>query len=232
MVRGCVIAAALGGVVGATAAAAEPRAGDVRAHVLKATNAYRARHDAPALKSHEALRAAAQGYADYLVSRPEKYESWGHASDGRSPGKRMRSEGYGGCGGENLYSGWTTGELGELGRMAMKGWIASKGHEANLRRAAYAEIGIGMATRKWNGRTFFVVVQNFGDGADAERCVAAAAQGQDQRPSGRRVSVTRHSNARSGAGLAAGIGTGRVRAIPARACAPGIDQETATQGEQ
>jgi uncharacterized protein YkwD len=117
--------------------------------------------------------AAAQAYAEYLIARPAKYERWDHHTDGRSPGERMRAAGYAGCGGENLYSGWTTSELPALGPMAMKGWIASKGHEANLRRAGFAEIGIGVAARKWGRRWFFVVVQNFGDGADAERCVAA-----------------------------------------------------------
>jgi uncharacterized protein YkwD len=137
-------------------------AGAVRAAVLAETNAYRASKNVPQLQESAALEAAATAYAVYLA----EHEKMGHTADGRTPPKRVSTQGYKGCFiSENVWSSFRHSQTmlaEELARKAMDGWKTSPGHNANLLQKRAHEIGIGAAGWKLDGgQEIFRVVQVF-----------------------------------------------------------------------
>jgi uncharacterized protein YkwD len=135
-------------------AADEPRPAPANHAALAKTlldlhNAERAPKGSPPLRIDSRLSAAAQGYADFLA-RSGKF---GHGSQG-NPGSRARQQGYRYLSiGENIAKGQATPA------MAMKSWMKSSGHRANILRKTFQDTGFGVATTP-DGQ--LVWVANFG----------------------------------------------------------------------
>src|SRR5688572_7713586 len=67
-----------------------PDASAVAARVVELTNAFRAEHGRPKVRTDGKLQAAAQYFADYMA-RTGRY---GHDADGKKPSDRARRHGY------------------------------------------------------------------------------------------------------------------------------------------
>jgi uncharacterized protein YkwD len=121
--------------------------------VVKLTNAERAKAGAPSLQPNESLMRAAQTYAAVLGSGPCFDHTCPPVPDLRD---RVVNEGYVGWRrlGENLAAGNPTPES------AMASWMRSPGHRANLLRAEYREIGVGVLSG--TGEYGIYWVQDFG----------------------------------------------------------------------
>jgi len=124
--------------------------------VLELTNQERSKAGLVWLQWNDILAATANDYARDLVSR--RYFS--HTSlEGTMPWDRAKAHGYptygwGSCYvGENLAQGFATPED------AMKGWLASESHKANLLKPEYRELGVGVVADASGRKTW---VQNFG----------------------------------------------------------------------
>jgi uncharacterized protein YkwD len=128
----------------------------MREAVLDCTNRERARRGLPELRSHRALRRAAQLHARNML----RYRFFSHDDPfGRSPSARValfqRGSGFSSIG-ENIAAGYHTA------RAACRGWLDSPGHRANILNRRYTRIGIGFAGGGGGYGTYFV--QNFGGG--------------------------------------------------------------------
>jgi uncharacterized protein YkwD len=103
-------------------------------------NAERAKHGLVALRHHPLLELASQRHSDDMVRR-KYYEH--ETPDGVDPQMRMSAVGYSPrWTGENLYTG--TGSEATPVR-ALKGWMESPGHRANILRPEFTEVGVGIA---------------------------------------------------------------------------------------
>ncbi|HEY6886492.1 MAG TPA: CAP domain-containing protein [Solirubrobacter sp.] len=115
----------------------------IRAALLCLHNQFRAQNRLPALKDNAKLRKAATGYANDMVDQG----FFDHTSpDGETFVDRVIGAGYakrneGWSLGENLA--WGTGEE-STPRYVMDAWMNSAGHKANILKASYQEIGIGI----------------------------------------------------------------------------------------
>ncbi|WP_214322827.1 CAP domain-containing protein [Nonomuraea sediminis] len=117
----------------------QPQSGDASQYVqqiLTLTNAERAKVGCGPLRMESQLQAAAQAHADDMAAR----DYYSHTSlDGRSPGDRITATGYGWRGwGENIYRSPKSPEE------AMRGWMDSSGHRANILNCSYKDIGVGV----------------------------------------------------------------------------------------
>ncbi|HEY9699356.1 MAG TPA: CAP domain-containing protein [Trichocoleus sp.] len=103
--------------------------------VVQLTNAFRQQHGLPALGINTQLTRAAQTYAKQMALE----DVFSHrGADGSSPWDRIRNAGYRySDAAENLAAGHQTPES------AVRGWIRSPGHRANLLAWQVQEIGIG-----------------------------------------------------------------------------------------
>jgi uncharacterized protein YkwD len=124
-----------------------PRPGNlarIRAAVLCLHNQVRADHGLPPLREQSKLRHAAGGHSSDMVDR--RY--FEHTSPGGSTMvDRIVGAGYvrasaGWLLGENLE--WGTGRL-ATPRGAVRAWLDSPPHRANLLKRGYREVGIGVA---------------------------------------------------------------------------------------
>jgi uncharacterized protein YkwD len=116
----------------------------VRAAVLCLHNKVRAQHGLPPLREDGDLRQAAAGHSNDMVDR--RY--FEHTTPGgRTMVDRIVSAGFvranaGWMLGENLE--WGTGSL-ATPRGAVKAWLDSPPHRANLLKRGYREVGVGVA---------------------------------------------------------------------------------------
>lgn len=116
----------------------------IRGAVLCLQNQIRVQHGLPALREQPNLRRAAAGHSDDMVGR--RY--FDHTTpSGRTMVDRIVGAGYvraqdGWLLGENLE--WGTGSL-ATPRGALRAWLDSPPHRANLLRRGYREVGIGIA---------------------------------------------------------------------------------------
>lgn len=111
----------------------------------------------PPLRWNRNLTEAARWFSwDSVENRPDGY--CGHLdTQGGSPGDRALKHGYyGAAGAENAFCGFVTPEE------AIRGWLDSPGHHANLTASSHREVGLGYY-RAADGRGY--VTQDFG--ADA-----------------------------------------------------------------
>jgi uncharacterized protein YkwD len=124
-----------------------PNAGNlaaVRAAVVCLHNRIRAEHGLAQLGTDAKLRKAALGHSADMVGR----DYFEHTSPrGVTMVDRIRQSGYvrpsrAWLIGENLE--WGTGSL-ATPRGAMKAWMNSAGHRANILRGGYRELGVGIA---------------------------------------------------------------------------------------
>jgi uncharacterized protein YkwD len=131
----------------------------VRAAVLCLHNKVRADHNLPPLREDGDLRQAAAGHSSDMVDR-RYFEHT--APGGRTMVDRIVGAGYVRANaawmlGENLE--WGTGRL-ATPRGAVRAWLDSPPHRANLLRRGYREVGIGVSlgvpTGKDDGATYTV----------------------------------------------------------------------------
>lgn len=118
-------------------------------------NLARRDNSVPPLRWNRQLTHAARWYSwDSTENRPSDF--CGHQdTNGKWPDYRARAFGYlGGAGAENSFCGYVTPED------AIRGWMNSSGHRANLLDPNSREIGVGYYRRASDGRGY--VTQDFG----------------------------------------------------------------------
>ncbi|MEI5102667.1 CAP domain-containing protein [Streptomyces sp. PmtG] len=117
--------------------------------LLVLVNAERKKAGCGPLRLDRRVRAAAQAHAKDMAAR----DYYDHTSpEGKSAGDRMRKAGYrAGAWGENIHKG-PKGP-----KTAMRDWMRSSGHRANILNCAYKDFGAGVSL-KANGPWW---VQNF-----------------------------------------------------------------------
>ncbi|KNX36826.1 CAP domain-containing protein [Luteipulveratus halotolerans] len=128
----------------------EPAPGrDVRAEVVRLTNAERAKAGCGPVRTDQALRRAADGHASDMV----RHRSFSHTgSDGSTAFQRMRRAGYDGfAAAENIAAGQASPAA------VMRSWMSSAGHRANILNCSFNRIGVG-----YDGGS---VGDGYGDGA-------------------------------------------------------------------
>ncbi|WP_050986770.1 CAP domain-containing protein [Streptomyces somaliensis] len=125
-------------------------AADHARRVVDLVNAERAGAGCPALRVDDRLQRAAQGHADDMAAR----DYYAHDTpEGRGPGDRIGAAGYRwSTWAENIHRG--PGDP----AAAVRGWMESPGHRANILNCAFRDIGVGVTLRS-NGPWW---VQNFG----------------------------------------------------------------------
>ncbi len=108
------------------------------------------------LDNDDRLTRAARGHSEDMAQ--QNYFS--HTSlDGRSPGDRIKAEGYSGFTyGENIAAGYSTPVA------VMNAWMNSPGHRANILNPNFCDIGVGHAVGGGRFRDYWT--QNFGCGED------------------------------------------------------------------
>lgn len=105
--------------------------------LLAETNSARADNGAGELRLNSKLYAAAQAKADDMATR----NYWSHYTpDGQAPWVFVTAQNYEY---QKLGENLATGFLDESG--TIKGWMASKGHRANLIDPLFTEVGFGVA---------------------------------------------------------------------------------------
>jgi uncharacterized protein YkwD len=103
--------------------------------ILKLTNAERAKKELPPLKLEPQLRKAAQKHSENMAAQGRL----DHELDGEGPADRARKAGYEFSRlGENIAYGMAA-------REAVRVWMGSEGHRANILGEQYTQIGIGVA---------------------------------------------------------------------------------------
>ncbi len=122
--------------------------------LLNLTNYERAQQGLPPLVLNSKLTEAAKKKGEHMM----KYDYWAHfAPDGTSPWDFIRGEGYEYTyAGENLAKGFTTSID------AVKGWMASPTHRANILSKQYSEVGFAIIQGKLTGENTVLVVQELG----------------------------------------------------------------------
>jgi uncharacterized protein YkwD len=128
---------------GLDVAATATNTAEIRASILCLTNAERSLRGLTALRENAKLRSAASAHSSDMV----RSSFFAHtAPDGDTFVDRILSAGYakrnGGWSlGENLA--WGTGDVGTP-RGVHAAWMRSSGHKANILKAGYRELGIGV----------------------------------------------------------------------------------------
>jgi uncharacterized protein YkwD len=121
----------------------------VEQKVLDLTNAERAKEKLPPLKANPLLFAAARKHSENMAKKGEL----SHDLDGKSPFDRITAEGYlWSRAGENIANGDALTPAG-----ALQVWMHSPPHRANILKADYQEIGIGIA-RTAKGEVYYTQV--------------------------------------------------------------------------
>ncbi len=119
---------------------------------VRITNEYRRMMGRHALAIHEKLMRSAHGHSEWM-SLTGKFS---HTNDEnpklRTPGDRMRAQGYSSGAGENIAM------TGGGARGAHEGWIHSSGHHRNILFESHTEMGVGSLGNIWT--------QNFGGGQE------------------------------------------------------------------
>ena len=117
--------------------------------MLKLTNAERAKKDLPPLKPHPLLFKAARAHSK-AMARTGKFS---HVLNGKGPDARARKAGYEFTQiGENIF--WGTNLT---PKMALKGWMSSTGHRANILGKRYREVGLGVSEGE-DGQKYYTQV--------------------------------------------------------------------------
>jgi hypothetical protein len=115
----------------------------VREDLLQLINAERVSLGKSALTFDSRLDAAAQDHSDDMLAKG----FFDHNSqDGRTPGDRIKDEGFYGSWGENIYAHTGTPNA----QRVFNGWKNSPGHYANMINATFNVAGIGIAEGLWD----------------------------------------------------------------------------------
>jgi uncharacterized protein YkwD len=117
--------------------------GRIRAAILCLHNQVRAEHDLPALRENKRLRKAALGHSRNMVARGFFAHTTpsGMTMVDRILKARYVGEDDGWMLGENLA--WGTGSF-ATPRGAVRAWMDSPGHRANILKRGYRELGVGV----------------------------------------------------------------------------------------
>src|SRR5262249_43814500 len=118
-------------------------AAKARQQIIDLTNKHRAADRAPAVKRNATLMTVAQQHAENMA----RQEKMAHLLDGKTSKERAREAGYPGVVGENVYLSIRP-EAGAAAEDAIRGWLKSPSHRANLLEKTYTELGTGMARSK------------------------------------------------------------------------------------
>jgi uncharacterized protein YkwD len=129
-----------------------------RQQIIDLTNKHRAADRLAALKSNATLMAVAQKHAENMA----RQDKAAHVLDGKSDKDRALEAGYAGVVGENVGR-ILRPAASDAAEEALRGWLKSPGHRANILQKGYSEIGSGMARSK-SGRWY--LCQLFGLPAD------------------------------------------------------------------
>ncbi len=123
-------------------------------NVIMLTNQTRTNLGLPSLTQNGKLTAAAQAKAKDMLDK----QYFAHNSpEGLTPWYFIRSQGYAyEKAGENLAIHYTTAEG------VHDGWLASPTHRANIVKAEFTEIGVGVVNGEYDGYPSTIVVQFFG----------------------------------------------------------------------
>ena len=179
MVAACVAILALGGCGGTAVAVttadldgcadsgrepAADTAAEARAATVCLINAERTRQGLPALVADPGLQAAAEAHSLDMAAR-DYFEH--DTPEGVKPWMRITRQGYQAqLVGENLA--WGEGQK-STPVEAMRLWMASDGHRANLLEARYTQIGVGLAfdspEPRPSGRPAAIYTTTFGSAA-------------------------------------------------------------------
>ncbi|GHA86512.1 CAP domain-containing protein [Streptomyces termitum] len=129
--------AAQTGGVRAVPAAGQDRASRYVRDVIALVNAEREKAGCGPLRTEKRLRRAAQAHADDMAAR----DYYAHDTpEGRDGGDRITATGYGWSRwGENIHKGPATPER------AMRDWMGSPSHRANILDCAFRDVGAGVA---------------------------------------------------------------------------------------
>ena len=122
--------------------------------LLNLTNYERAQAGQPPLTLNRQLSEAAKKKSAHMFAN----NYWAHfAPDGTSPWDFIRGEGYSYTyAGENLAKGFTTSYD------AVKAWMKSPTHKANILSPNYREVGFSVGEGKLQGEETVMIVQEFG----------------------------------------------------------------------
>jgi uncharacterized protein YkwD len=183
--KGAVVVAVLGIAAGLTACNSQPDCRSIKSQFADApvkniavadaekavfclTNDERTSRGLPAYSLSSLLGRTARAHADDAVAR----KWWNDGADphtnpdGKTPADRVRAAGYCPNGSwrvhENVYWGW--GSPLQTARDAVRWWMGSPGHRANILDAGLREIGVGVAKGAPRPGTYpdaAVFVQNF-----------------------------------------------------------------------
>jgi hypothetical protein len=132
---------------------------DLAAQVVAAVNQHRAGIGLGGLAESATLRAAAVWKARHMAAYGYMAHDDPAPPVARSVGDRVAACGYTGGGwGENIAHGYPSTAA------VMQGWLSSPGHKANIERASFRAIGVGVAAAA-NGTLYWAQV--FGTVADS-----------------------------------------------------------------
>ncbi len=134
--------------------------------VIELTNTERSHNNIPALTSNQTLATAAQAKAEDMA----RLGYFSHTGpDGKEPWAWIREAGYDyASAGENLAVRFNESAS------VVRAWMASPGHRANIVRAGYTEIGVGVADGVYQGAPATFVVQYFARPAGVSAPLPAA----------------------------------------------------------
>lgn len=125
--------------------------------LLEDGNEFRGENRRKALAPDPRLDAAARKFADYMA----RTGHYGHQADGRTPGERLRAEGYRWCRvAENIAYAFDSHGFHspDLAYKFIEGWKASPGHRRNLLDPEVTAIGVAVARDR---RNYYYAVQLF-----------------------------------------------------------------------
>lgn len=122
--------------------------------LLNLTNYERAQNGLPPLTLNSKLSNAAKNKGAHMF----QFNYWAHfAPDGTSPWDFIKGEGYEYTfAGENLAKGYTNSYD------AVKAWMASPTHKANILSSQYSEVGFAIIQGSLDGEDTVLIVQELG----------------------------------------------------------------------
>ena len=126
----------------------------ISSEIITLTNEERAALGAPRLHAAAQLGSSAERKAQDMASRGYFAHS---APYGKDPWAWLREAGY-----EYRYAGENLAVRFVDSRDVIDAWMSSPSHRANITKAQYSEIGVGVAQGFYNGEPATYVVQYFG----------------------------------------------------------------------
>lgn len=124
----------------------------IEADIRQSINQVRQKQGLKPLENNQRLAEVARNYSRYMASK----NFFSHTGiDGSTPSQRVEAAGilYWVVG-ENLFRGTN---IPQPVQIAVKGWLESPGHRANILRPVYTETGVGV----WRVKNTYYITQLF-----------------------------------------------------------------------